>query len=120
MPAKPALYGRFADSGVLSIRSSVGFQRVGELIDPSTVEIRVEVWTSVAIGPEQNRCHAMEVYVPSPMTNAKYMDAYKRIVTEYEDHWKALGMEVPSNWKTDLAIQVGSAMQAFMAHRHKI
>lgn len=115
MLKNPPIYGKHSDTGDLSIRAVAGFAKIADgLYDPGTVELRVEVWSARPFGPEQLRAHCMEVYVPSPMTEAKYEDAYKRILGTYEDYWKLAGAIPPSDWRFGLAQACGTAVQALM------
>ena len=111
---KPAIYGYLADTGQLSIRAVVDMCKTPFFEpDPSFVEFRVEVWTSVPVGKEQQRAHCMELIVPAPITNHKYQEAYKEILLTYQHYWRDIGATVPSDWKDGLARAVGTAMDRY-------
>jgi hypothetical protein len=113
---KTSYYGRLCDTGALSIRARVQPKQMGAgLYDPSTIEMAVEIWTTVPFGPEQERGHCMEVDIPAPMNDSKYEDAYKRVVLTYEDYWKAWGAEPPKDWRDGLAVSCGTAMARYMS-----
>lgn len=103
------LYGKHSDTGDIMVRCWAGHPKGNGVIDASTIEMRVEVWTSVPFGPEQNRAHCMEVWIPSPMTQAKYEDAYRRILGEYEGFWRETGASPDPSWKEKLAVECGKA-----------
>ena len=111
---KTTFYGKLCDTGQLTIRAKAGYFTESGFIDPSTIELRVEIWSSVPFGPSQNRAHCMEVFIPAPMSDHKYEDAYKRVLGEYQDYWKEWGATVPPDWKEQLARACGVAMQSFM------
>jgi len=99
-------------TGVLNIRARAGFPRVEGITDPSKIILAVEIWTNEPIDNERGHC--MEVYIPAPMTDFKYEDAYKRILGTYEDFWKSWNVAPPESWKYDLARQCGRAVSEFM------
>ena len=109
---KRHLYGAIADTGQLSIRSRAGYTTREGIIDPGEITLAVEVWTSVPINHQRGHC--MEVMIPAPMSYAKYMDAYKRVVLTYSDFWRSCGAEPPKDWKEQLARSCGTAMSEFM------
>lgn len=117
---KPSFYGHLCDTGQLAIRCAVDYacSEVG-IWDLSTIEMKVEVWTSVPFGKEQRRAHCMEVFIPDPITDSKYEDAYKRVLLTYQDFFRAEGAVPPPAWRDDLARACGSAMDRFMTKVHR-
>ena len=100
------LYGKHSDTGDIVVRASIvpawrGYQ------------CRVEVWTSRAIGKEQNRAHCMELTVREMLEPRSYERAYAEILGTYRSFWKESGIVPDPNWESALAFELGAAADRY-------
>ena len=120
MKAKPAIYGKVSDTGLITVKTSIAYANEGGILNPDRVDMRVVVWTSRPIryqgpfGPEEERGHENTVSILGGVTDSKYEKAYRTILGSFEDFWKAHGFEPDPQWKRKLAVSMGEAMHKFM------
>lgn len=110
----PALYGKLSDTGSMEVIVGTRYEKDGFVIDPSRVTMDVQIWTSVAIGPEQVRDFCMSVTIVGGVTDSAYEKAYRTVLGSYEDQWKRLGADPDPEWKVKLAQKMGESMNRFM------
>lgn len=111
---KSALYGRYADTGLVECTAEAGWDRVGGILTGKIV-LRSEVWTAVPFGERQERCHQFEVLLDGP---GDYEAAYAATLGEFERYWREQGADVDPGWKDKLAVACGRVFGMFMREHY--
>ena len=101
-------------TGEITVMADMKYKRVGGMVDGSTIDFTVEIWTGEIFGDDKRRGHIMTLSIPAPMTDWAYECAYKEILGTYEGYWEQLNALPPGHWKHDLAVACGQAMTRFM------
>ena len=105
----------FSDVGNVEFIANVGWPKNNGILDPSTVHFNVECWGSIPFDVvTQDRCIENTAIIPGRLTEFTYEAAYKALLGDFIDYFKAHAVEMPLGWKDKLAEVCGIAAQRFV------